>query len=127
MNSAFEDCSTLMQALREHPGDRAKAFHAYQSARRSHTDVLCELSKANFVELRQRVRSPLFLARKRLDLAIHCLWPKGWIPLYTMIAHTTIPYADALARSRRQERILVLGSVLLALTVSATVLLAFGR
>lgn len=128
MNSAFEDCSVLMQALDECHGDRASAFQSYQLARRAHTDVLCELSKANFVELRQKVRSPWFLARKRLDLALHRLWPQAWVPLYTMIAHTTIPYADALARARRQDRILLLWSALLALvTVGASVVYALGR
>jgi kynurenine 3-monooxygenase len=86
------------------------------------------LSKTNFVELRQKVRSPWFLARKRLDLAIHRLWPQAWIPLYTMIAHTTIPYAEALARARRQDRILLFWSALLALvTVGASVVYALGR
>jgi kynurenine 3-monooxygenase len=128
MNSAFEDCSVLMQALAGCPGDRAAAFQAYQLARRAHTDALCELSKANFVELRQKVRSPWFLARKRLDLAIHRVWPRAWMPLYTMIAHTTIPYAEALARSRRQERILLFGSALLVLaTVGASVVYTLGQ
>jgi kynurenine 3-monooxygenase len=115
MNSAFEDCSVLIRALDESPGDRAAAFQSYQLTRRAHTDVLCELSKANFVELRQKVRSPWFLARKRLDMAIHRLWPQAWIPLYNMIAHTTIPYAEALARSRRQEHIVLFVSALLVL------------
>ncbi len=127
MNSAFEDCSVLIQALGECQGDRAAAFQAYQQARRAHTDVLCELSKANFVELRQKVRSPWFLARKRLDLAIHRMWPHAWIPLYTMIAHTTIPYAEALARARRQDRILLFSSALLALAVGASMVLALGH
>jgi kynurenine 3-monooxygenase len=128
MNSAFEDCSVLLQALGECKGDRAAAFQAYQLARRAHTDVLCELSKANFIELRQKVRSPWFLARKRLDLAIHRLWPHAWIPLYTMIAHTTIPYGEALARSRRQDRILLFSSALLVLAaVSASLVYALGH
>jgi kynurenine 3-monooxygenase len=128
MNSAFEDCSVLMQALQDCNGERAAAFQAYELARRAHTDVLCELSKANFVELRQKVRSPWFLARKRLDLAIHRLWPKAWIPLYTMIAHTTIPYGEALARSRRQDRILLFSSALLALvTAGAGVVYVLGH
>jgi len=128
MNSAFEDCSVLMQALDECHSDRGAAFQSYQLARRAHTDVLCELSKANFVELRQKVRSPWFLARKSLDLVIHRLWPRAWIPLYTMVAHTTIPYAEALARSRRQDRILVFSSALLALVaVGASLVYAFGH
>ena len=128
MNAAFEDCSVLVQSLDECHGNRAAAFLAYQSARRVHTDVLCELNKVGFAELRQKVRSPWFLARKRLDLAIHRLWPQAWIPLYTMVAHTTIPYAEALARSRRQDRILFLLSASLALvTVGASLLYTLGR
>lgn len=128
MNSAFEDCSVLMRELDACTSGRAAAFQAYQSARRAHTDVLCELSKANFVELRQKVRSPWFLARRRLDLAIHRLLPRVWIPLYTMVAHTTIPYGEALARARHQDRILLFSSVLLALvTVGAGLAYALLR
>jgi kynurenine 3-monooxygenase len=107
MNSAFEDCSALMAALAQHGSDRASAFAAYEQSRRPHTDTLAELSKANFVELKQKVQSPWFVARKRLDVALNRLLPKTWLPLYTMIAHTTMPYGEALARSRRQEKLLV--------------------
>jgi len=128
MNSAFEDCSMLMQALDGCHGDRAAGFKIYQEARRPHTDVLCELSKANFVELRQKVRSPWFLLRKRLELVMHRLWPQRCVPLYTMIAHTTIPYGEALARSRRQERFLRFGFALLGLaTVGGSVIYALTQ
>jgi hypothetical protein len=44
-----------------------------------------------------------------------------------MIAHTTIPYAEALARARRQDRILLLWFTLLVLvTVGAGVVYALG-
>ena len=105
MNSAFEDCCTLMAALQQHQ-DTGAAFAQYEQARRQHTDALAELSKANFTELRQKVQSPWFVARKKLDVSLNRLWPNTWLPLYTMIAHTTMPYGEALARSRRQERIL---------------------
>jgi kynurenine 3-monooxygenase len=106
MNSAFEDCSVLLAALARHGDDRAAAFRAYEAARRPHTDTLAELSKANFVELKEKVRSPWFVLRKRLDLALNRLLPRTWLPLYTMISHTTIPYGDALARAQRQDRLL---------------------
>lgn len=106
MNSAFEDCCVLVNALERHAGDRASALRAYEQARREHTDVLCELSKENFVELRKKVQSPWFVARKRLDIALNRLWPERWLPLYTMIAHTTMPYGEARARALRQDAIL---------------------
>ena len=106
MNSAFEDCSALLSALKANATDRARAFSVYEQSRRPQTDVLMELSKANFVELRQKVSSPWFLARKRLDVALNRLMPKVWLPIYTMVSHTTMPYAEALARARKQDRIL---------------------
>jgi kynurenine 3-monooxygenase len=124
MNSAFEDCCVLLSALAEHGKDTAAAFRDYEKARRKDTDVLCELSKANFVELRTKVRSPWFVARRRLDVALNRLWPGAWLPLYTMIAHSTIPYAVALARSRRQDRIL-LGTAF-AMVVAVTIIVIYS-
>ncbi|MEU4447111.1 NAD(P)/FAD-dependent oxidoreductase [Actinosynnema sp. NPDC050801] len=117
MNAAFEDCSVLDRCLAAHPGDLPKALAEFESARRPHTDVLAELSKRNFVELRDKLRSPLFTLRKRVDLALNRLFPSAWVPLYTLIAHTTVPYGEALARARRQDRLL--GGVTAALTGAA--------
>lgn len=103
MNAAFEDCAVLDACLAEHtPGD---ALAAFEARRRPHTDVLAELSARNFVELRDRVRSPVFLARKRIDFTLGRLIP-GWRTLYAMISHSSLPYGDALARARRQDRLL---------------------
>ena len=124
MNAAFEDCCVLISALDEHKEDTTAAFRAYEVARRQHTDVLCELSKANFVELRKRVQSPWFVARKRLDIMLNRLWPHMWLPLYTMIAHTTIPYAAAVARARRQERILFAAALGALAVISFVVILS---
>ena len=127
MNSSFEDCCVLMNALTESPNDTALAFRTYEERRRPHTDVLCELSKANFVELSSKVQSPWFLARKRLDAVLNRIWPKAWLPLYTMIAHSTMPYGAAVARARRQDRILlssVLGGLVL---ISIVVTMMFWR
>ena len=117
MNSAFEDCSALLSALKTHGNDRKRAFTAYEQSRRPQTDVLMELSKANFVELRQKVSSPWFIARKRLDVALSRLMPNVWLPIYTMVSHTTMPYSDALARARKQDRILGVSVAACALAV----------
>ncbi|QQQ79920.1 FAD-dependent monooxygenase [Saccharothrix sp. 6-C] len=117
MNAAFEDCSVLDRCLAAHPRDLPRALAEFEGSRRPHTDVLAELSKRNFVELRDKLRSPLFTARKKVDLALHRVFPNAWVPLYTLITHTTVPYGEALARARRQDR--VLGGVTAALTGAA--------
>ncbi|MET8824354.1 NAD(P)/FAD-dependent oxidoreductase [Streptomyces sp. NPDC004610] len=105
MNAAFEDCAVLDACLAEHAHAPGDALAAFEARRRPHTDVLAELSARNFVELRDRVRSPVFLARKRIDFALGRLVP-GWRTLYAMISHSGLPYGDALARARRQDRAL---------------------
>ncbi|WP_436494703.1 FAD-dependent oxidoreductase [Actinokineospora sp. HUAS TT18] len=124
MNSAFEDCVTLDECLDRHPADWAAAFAEYQRIRKANTDVLADLSAENFIELRDRLASPLFLARKKADLALNKVLGDRWVPLYTMISHTTTPYADALRRSRRQNTTLawVAGAVATGAAAAGTAL-----
>ncbi|NIL63149.1 FAD-dependent oxidoreductase [Salinispora arenicola] len=105
MNSAFEDCVVLDECLTAH-SDRAAALAAYEAARKPHTDVLADLSTANFEDLRDRVHRLGYGASAAADRLLARLLPQRWVPLYAMVAHTTIPYADALARANRQDRIL---------------------
>jgi kynurenine 3-monooxygenase len=106
MNAAFEDCSVLNQCIDRHPNDWQAVFAEYQSLRKRHTDVLGELSVKNFVELRDKVRLPIVAAHKKIDFIMHRLFPNKWVPLYTMISHTAMPYADAVEKARRQDRVL---------------------
>jgi len=104
MNAAFEDCSVLMECLAKSE-DNEKAFAEYEARRKPHLDTLAELCVENFIEMRDRVGSRLFLLRKKLNLLLHALLPRWYLPLYTMIEFTRIPYRDAVGRARRQERI----------------------
>jgi kynurenine 3-monooxygenase len=120
VSAAFEDCLLLDECLRENPADRGAALASYQRLRKPHTDVLAELSISNFVELRDRIRSPWHLARASADRTLHRIMPRRWQPLYTMVSHTTTPYGDAVRRARRQDRILTWGmGAVLAGTVAA--------
>jgi kynurenine 3-monooxygenase len=108
MNAAFEDCSVLNQCIAEYGGDWKKVFHEYQRRRKRHADALAELSIRNYYELSDKVRLPRVALQKKIDFILHRLFPTRWIPLYTMISHSTMPYADAVERARRQQRILKL-------------------
>ena len=127
MNAAMEDCQVLDECLEAHGDDRAAAFRAYQDARKANTDALCELVKQNFNELRDTANQPAFVARKKVDLWLSRLLPGRWQPLYSMVVHTTMPYAEALARHRRQERILRLLGVNAALALALPAVLGARR
>jgi kynurenine 3-monooxygenase len=113
-NASFEDCLTLADCLREEP-DRAVALARYQARRKENTDALADLAVGNFLEMRDKVASPLFHAKKRFEKLLHTLLPGWFVPLYTMVSFTRVPYAEARTRARRQWRTVsaVLGAILL--------------
>jgi kynurenine 3-monooxygenase len=124
MNAAFEDCTVLVECLTHH-ADRRAVFAAYEAARKEHVDTLADLCIDNFLEMRDRVGSNLFVWRKKLGILLHRLFPRWYVPLYVMIEFTRIPYADALRRARRQDwlvRGIVVG-LLVALVLLGVLLL----
>jgi kynurenine 3-monooxygenase len=114
MNAAFEDCTVLDRCLIESGWQWQEASARYEALRRHHTDVLADLCVANFVEMRDRVASPLFILGKRLAVLLHALFPRWYLPLYTMIEFTRIPYADAVRRARTQNVVVALAALALA-------------
>ncbi len=124
-NAAFEDCLALDAALGRHPADLARAFDEYEVERRPNADAIADLALANFQEMRDRVASPLFRFEKRVQALVHRLFPRWFIPLYTMISFTRIPYARARRRARLQARVVrgVLGLVLAGALIAGWLLL----
>lgn len=117
MNAAFEDCVVLMESLTATPGNWQAATAKYENQRKRHTDALAKLCVENFIEMRDRVASPWFRLKKRLEAFLHRLLPHWYSPLYTMIEFTRIPYGEAVRRARRQRWIVA--GVVAALAVVA--------
>jgi len=103
-NAAFEDCLSLSAALARYTGDCSRAFPTYEADRRPNADAIADLAIANFEEMRDKVASPLFRLEKRAEALLHRLFPDWFVPLYTMISFTRIPYAEARDRAARQKR-----------------------
>ncbi|HMB54298.1 MAG TPA: NAD(P)/FAD-dependent oxidoreductase [Thermoanaerobaculia bacterium] len=122
MNAGFEDCRLLVEALRSHR-DRAAAFAAFARHRKPHSDALEEMSRANFTELRDRVRSPVLHAHKWLDTQLEGLLGEQWMTLHARVTHTTMPYAEARRRAKRQDALV--GAAVAGLGVVG--LLGLGR
>lgn len=104
MNAAFEDCLVLSECINAHPDNWEAAFASYQHTRLCNTNILAEISKRHFDELRDKVQSPWSIAHQKTMATLNRLFPQTWIPLYTMMTHTSMPYADAIERCRKQDR-----------------------
>jgi len=116
MNAAFEDCVVLDECLAAFPQDRQRAFAEYFSRRKENADALADLAVENFIEMRDKTASRAFRAKKKLDHLLEGLVPGIYLPLYTMVTFTRIPYAEAARRARLQDRI-VYGSLVAATAV----------
>jgi kynurenine 3-monooxygenase len=128
MNAAFEDCVVLDECLEKFPDNRERAFAEYFVRRKANADALADLAIENFIEMRDKTASSTFRAKKKLDHLLEALLPGVYLPLYTMVTFTRIPYAEAARRARRQDRI-VYGTLIAAviLIVSLLVQLAAKR
>src|SRR5467141_3973594 len=119
MNAAFEDCVVLDECLAELPNNRERAFAEYFQRRKVNADALADLALENFIEMRDKTASRAFRAKKKLDHLLEAALPGVYLPLYTMVTFTRIPYAEAARRARIQDRIVYAGLVLLTMSILA--------
>jgi kynurenine 3-monooxygenase len=104
MNCAFEDAVELDRCLDETADDWAAALPLYAERRKPNTDAIAELALDNFVEMRDKVGSPVFRLTKRAEHAIERWAPDRFESLYELVSFSTVPYAEARERAAAQRR-----------------------
>src|SRR5438874_3673856 len=130
MNAAFEDCVVLDECLAEFPQDRHRAFAEYFERRKVNADALADLALENFIEMRDQTASRAFRAKKKLDHFLEATLPRIYLPLYTMVTFTRIPYAQAARRARVQDWIVyaaLTGALISFIALSILVLRSVAR
>jgi kynurenine 3-monooxygenase len=115
MNAAFEDCVVLDECLDKFRDNHEHAFAEYFSRRKENADALADLAIRNFIEMRDKTASRTFRAKKKIDHLLEAALPGIYLPLYTMVTFTRIPYAQAARRARLQDRILYTALIVLVL------------
>src|SRR5437870_3437362 len=122
MNAAFEDCVVMDECLERFPNNRKRAFAEYFSRRKENADALAALAIGNFIEMRDKTASKTFRAKKKLDHLLEAALPGIYLPLYTMVTFTRLPYAVAARRARVQDLLVYVSLiVIVAVLVSTTV------
>ncbi|MCH7547525.1 MAG: FAD-dependent monooxygenase [Planctomycetes bacterium] len=125
INAGFEDCRILDACLRQHPSDRAGALRQFTVQRKINTDAIADLALANFIEMRDKVGSPAFLMKKKLEKTLHAFFPKWFMPLYNMISFSDIPYAEARAKAEAQWKTIKLVAGIGAILILIVIVFAF--
>lgn len=106
MNAGFEDCSVLDELMKKHKNNWSNAMPAYTDSRKRNGDAIADLAFRNFIEMRDLTANPDFLLRKKTEAWFTKKHPEKWLPLYSQVTFSHIPYADAVANAKKQDAIM---------------------
>lgn len=113
-NCGFEDVVELDRCLAETGGDWARALPLFEERRKENADAIGEMALENFVEMRDKVASPVFRFVKGVEHALERALPGRFVSRYELVSFSTVPYARVRRRVRQQQRALGGAAVLLA-------------
>lgn len=105
MNCGFEDCRVFNELMDEH-NDWPSLLKAYEKSRKPNADAIAELALRNFVEMRDKVADPEFLLQKQIENWFSERHPDKWMPLYSMVTFSHLPYDFALKRGEVHDKIM---------------------
>lgn len=106
MNSGFEDCTVFNELYEQHRGDWSKVIPEFSRLRKADADAIADLALNNFIEMRDKVADESFLLRKKIEKKLFEENPEAWMPLYSQVTFSHIPYSQALAAGVRQAKIM---------------------
>tara|TARA_B100000925_G_C21576891_1_gene290335 strand:- start:9 stop:455 length:447 start_codon:yes stop_codon:yes gene_type:complete len=105
MNASFEDCRVLDELL-DKESDMNNILKKYSKNRKPNGDGLQDLSLHNFIVMRDKTADPDFLLQKKIEQKFSQKYPDKWVPLYSMVSFTNIPYSEAWEIGMRQEKLM---------------------
>ena len=106
MNSGFEDVRLFVEMADKMKYDWAQILPAFSTSRKKDADAISELALHNFIEMRDHVGDPQFLHRKKLEAKIQEAFPGEWVPLYSMVTFSDLPYSEALRLGKIQYQVM---------------------
>ena len=106
MNAGFEDCTVLWNLMNKHQENWTAIFDEYQRTHKKNGDALQDLSLHNYHVMRDYVADPKFLLQKKIEAHIFEKHPDKWMPLYSQVTFSHIPYSEAFAVGKKQDNIM---------------------
>ncbi|MCS6982255.1 MAG: FAD-dependent monooxygenase [Flavobacteriales bacterium] len=107
MNAGFEDVRLLCEWADKQGGFFTKGlFPRFAQFRQPDGHAIADLALKNFVEMRDLTADPAFLLRKQIEAWFSEKYPHLWIPQYTLVTFSHVPYRVALEAGRIQDEIM---------------------
>ena len=118
MNAAFEDCVVLDEMPVKLSLTTASAPSPNISLAVKKTSMLLPILRSTISsKCATRPLRKYFAQKRNLITLIEATMPGTYLPLYTMVTFTRMPYATAAKRARVQNRIVYVGLIVAALII----------
>jgi acid phosphatase family membrane protein YuiD len=104
--AAGKQARILNKMLDEHNDNLDTVLPEFSKLRKPDADAILELALRNYIEMRDLTGDPEFLLQKKIEARFSKKYPEKWIPLYSQVTFSDIPYHQALANGDRQQVIM---------------------
>ncbi len=106
MNCGLEDAVELAGLLAPGGGDGAGVFETFQQRRKPNADAIAAMALENYIEMRDSVADPRYLAKRELGARLAEAAPEHFMARYRMVTFTRLPYGYAYERGKAQGALL---------------------
>jgi len=106
MNCGLEDAVELAGLLAAGQGEGAGVFEMFQQRRKPNADAIAAMALENYIEMRDSVADPRYLAKRELGARLAEAAPGHFMTRYRMVTFTRLPYAYAYERGKVQDALL---------------------
>ncbi len=106
MNAGFEDAAELADLLEKQPENPEDVFAKFQRVRKPDADAIAAMALENYIEMRDGVADPHYLAKRELTAALTARAPGHFMSRYRMVSFTHLPYSYCRQRGREQDALL---------------------
>jgi kynurenine 3-monooxygenase len=105
MNCAFEDCLSLVENI-ENSSSWQNAFDAFCKERMPNALAIQTMALDNYIEMRDLVDDANYLLQRQCERKLATRHPDHFVPRYSMVTFSRMPYDAAHQRGKIQRKIL---------------------
>ena len=106
MNAGFESCRLLVDSLPDESPNWKTIFNGFQKTRKRDTDAIASFALKNFTEMSEWVGDKSFLLKKQIEAKLAELDSTAWVPEYSMVTFSDMPYSEAWRKAENQHNYL---------------------
>lgn len=106
LNAGMEDCTIFFDLLDKYNLEDGSLFDLFSEKRVDDGNAIADLALYNYIEMRDLAGDEDFLLRKKIERKFSDMYPNKWMPLYSQVTFSHIPYSEALAAGNKQRKIM---------------------